>query len=265
MNFYSFERLKILSVEDIKERSTLLNSYGYTGMLLPFGQFMGDYLTKVARAIDKDSSFEYIVAIRPHSISAQYLSMMLESINSISPKRISVNFVAGHIHQYEIQYGGLLQEPNDFSSNDDRRRYMVDYIKEFSKITFNKKYRPSIMVSGFSEDVANTVNLYADCIIMNYKMLEDDRSAFDKVTKKKMLAFSPVVRNTSLELDEFKSKINFEPNDVFYGTRIEFIDFIKKLKADGFTDIMISYLQEDDKTDIIHESIREYLLLKNSF
>ena len=252
-----------MSVKDISEKSKILESNGYKGMLLPFGQYMGDYFTKIARALDTNSSFEYIVAIRPHSVSAQYLSMITESVSCISPKRISINFVAGHIHDYEMSYGGILQQPDDFSSNDDRKSYLVKYVKEFSKITLNKKYRPKIMVSGFSEEVAKVVNESADCIIMNYKMFEDNRSAFDTVNKRKMISFSPLVRDTIEEIDNIRSIIKFEPNDIFYGTPKEFINFIQYLKDEGVTDIMISQLPEDNDSSCLYNAVKDLNLLYN--
>ncbi len=259
MNVYSFERLEILSTEDIVEKTNILMSYRYSGMMLPYGQFMGDYLTKVARAIDDTQDFKYMIAIRPHAISPQYLSMILHSISSISKNRILINFVSGNIQEYEKKYGGIIQKPDDFSSNTERKHYLVDYIKEFSNITKNKDYRPKIMVSGFSNEVSNVVNNYADCIIMNYKMFIDNRSAFDSVIKRKMMAFSPVIRNSREELELFKNSLISPPNDIFYFTPEEFKSFLSNLESNGVTDILISYVLEDNLYKNIYEAVSNYL------
>lgn len=258
MRFYSFERLESLSVEQLVEISDTLESNNYTGVLLPYGQYMGDYFVKVARAINKEQKLKYMIAIRPHTISAQYLSMIVDSISKISRNRIAINFVSGHIHDYEKEYGGLLQEPTDFSDKESRKDYMAKYIKEFYRITFGKVYKPETMISGMSDVVIDIANNYCDVAIIGYREYNKDRTIFNNVKKRKMIAICPLIRDSYEDIEEFKNTSTAHASDIVYGLEQDIVNILDQLSKEGITDILIHRVPDDKESHRLHDLVKSY-------
>ena len=82
------------------------------GILFTYRQLQGDFFTIIARTLNKNQKIKYMVAIRPHALSAQYLTMINQSMNSIQKDRLQINIIAGHIKPYILFfdfYLGFLQ------------------------------------------------------------------------------------------------------------------------------------------------------------
>ena len=87
MNFYFFNA----HMDDVEE---LYRNHFYGGLFI-YDVPKGDSFTKVARVIDSEKEFKYLVAVRPYTISPQLVTMIYNSINDIHPGRLQLNIVSG--------------------------------------------------------------------------------------------------------------------------------------------------------------------------
>jgi len=257
MKFYWFERINKPTSDSLELRSAELERYGFSGMLLPYGQFWGDNFVRIARSLDASSKFKYMVAIRPHVISGQYLAMICNSITEISKDRVMINFVAGAIHEHEIDFGGIIGELNDSSHRFDRKDYLCKYVDMFTDLMKDKSYRPDILVSGQSEEVISCVDRNQVESIIGYLYYKQDRSLV-KPGRKTMVAIVPVIRETHEDLEEFKSTMKRHSQDIAFLTENEFSALIEEFKSKGIEDLLVHMYEDDDQAYRIYDCIKKY-------
>jgi len=235
MNFFWFERSDFFN---IKKLSVDLEDNGFCGVMLPYSFFSGDQFVKIANAIDVNKKIKYIVAIRPYTMSSQYLSMINRSFNKISKNRISINFVTGWIYEKEKNVGGIQGEINDASSNVERSNYLIEYIKSLKNI---KGLTPEFYVSVTNEVVFESAK--KEKVIIPYSWYKVNR--FDLSGVDAMIFIIPVIRKTQEELDLI-DKDNHN-QDVEYFTNDEFTLFLQELDKKKINNILITeeFFQEE--------------------
>jgi hypothetical protein len=197
MDLYWFERDK-KSDSDLIKRANELESFGFNGVMYPYSPGMGDFFTKISRMIDIKSGFKYIVAIRTYTISPQYLSMLCSSINDISKDRIMLNFLTGYINKGEKEIGGILSEVNDNSSNVIRSNYMLDYAKEFKKVS-DSSYFPAVdfFISTTNQEVFDKCTKDEVPMLVPYVIYK--RRWFKNIGQKIILMIAPVISSSQSE------------------------------------------------------------------
>lgn len=253
----------------------------FDGVMFVYDVINGDMFTKIARDIKTNEKIKYLVAIRPYTISPQYLCMINNSINSIMPNRLQINLISGYIKEHEQKFGGILGSVNDSSSRIDRSNYLIDYFKTLNTMNGNKIKSPlDFYVSATNEYVFNETLEHDNKIILPYRDYkngywtivkkngqQDKGSAFDFRGRKIMLAITPIIRKTQEELDKseeyakrpaWKSGENpGKVTDIEYFTYEEFDNFIKELEKNGITEILMNGHQEQERERLI-SFIKEY-------
>jgi hypothetical protein len=249
MEFYYFGG----HTRDFFTRRLHLN--GFDGVMFTYDSGQGDLFTLIARDMRKDEKFKYLVAIRPHTISAQYLCMIKDSLNAISPNRIQVNLISGKMKEHEKKYGGILGDVNDLSNHIDRSNYLIKYVEELNQMGGNsglfRQPKLDYYVSTTNQYTLDLAHRYNHKIILSYRdyknkawtLFDSKKSqildknqmpmlgqAIDLKNIKVMLSISPVIRDTQEELDALdKTK---QPYDTEYFTYEEFNHFVKNVNAD---------------------------------
>lgn len=257
MEFYWFERGR-QSDTSLSQRISKLKNAKFDGVMYPFSPPMGDFFTRISRIFDPETKFKYIVSIRPYAISAQYLNMICESMNSIAKDKIGINFLTGYVNDYEKTFGGILSDINDYSSNVERSNYMLEYSKEFKKIG-----KAPFFVSTTNEAVFKTCTkneLPMILPLMRY------RSEWAKLNDQKvMLAVAPVFE--SPELIDWQCDNNNQCRhpkgepcmDLDFFTKKTFFEFLDKCKADGIYGIIFQESEyEVEQYDKILLYVNEY-------
>jgi len=246
MNFFWFERSEFC---DIKQLSVELEDNGFSGVLLPYSFFSGDQFVKIANTIDIDKKIKYIVAIRPYTISSQYLSMISRSFSKISEDRISINLVTGWIYENEKSIGGIQGEVNDTSSNVDRSNYLISYIESLKN---TKGKTPEFYVSVTNEIVFES--LKKEKVIIPYSWYKIDK--FDLSETDVMISIMPVIRNTQEELDLIdKDRSN---QDVEYFTNQGFTLFLQELDKKKINNILITEESSEEEKENIISFVRDF-------
>jgi len=237
MKMFWFERDE-QSNESLERRVNELKNAGMDGVMYPFNSGMGDYFTRISRIIDPRSRFKFIIAIRPYTISAQYLSMICSSIDKLSRNILVINFLTGYINKSEKEFGGILSEPNDSSSNIIRSNFMIEYAKEFKKISKNE-----FVVSTTNNNVFNNCVENEFAMIVPYVLYKTDR--FNLEGQKVIISIAPVIKENK-DSHDYKCDNNNEcrhPADApcmyldFFTTE-EFFEFLDNLEKRGIHGIL---------------------------
>ena len=274
MNFHYFGGHVSTTASNIDE----LEDAHCDGILFTYRQWQGDFFAFVARTMKLDQKIKYMIAIRPHALSAQYLCMINQSINEIQPERLQINIIAGHIKPDEVDFGGILGTVTDASSIPDRTNYMIDYLKELRDMENNGVQIPECYVTCTNIHSLEAVAKLGYKIIFPYREYKFgyflDKSVdgqlkpgvgFDLSDKKIMLAISPIIRDTQEEIDaEFPKNIVVHTqdgksyldrfrflNDTAYFTYDNFVRFVKELESKGINEILFNGAPESERDNLI--------------
>lgn len=260
---------------------TTLEQSHFDGVMFVYDSVLGDVFTKIARDIRQNEKIKYLVAIRPYTISPQYLCMINKSIGSIMPNRLQINLISGYIKDHEKDFGGILGSVNDSSDRIERSNYLIDYVNMLNTMPGNKtKPFLDFYTSTTNEYVFNATAEYDNKIILPYRdyknrywtVIEGDRgedigSSFNINNRKIMLAITPIIRKTQQELDkseEYAKRPVWKNNekqgrvtDIEYFTYEEFHSFIQELKAQGINEILMNGHKQEERKILI-SFIKEY-------
>jgi hypothetical protein len=220
--------------KDLKDISDILEDAGFYGILLPYVAGLGDQIVRVARAINKEQKLKYIVAIRPHTISPQYLLMINKSMNAIDRNRLEINFVPGVIGDDEKDYGGIMGEVNDSSNGLVRRDYLAEYMSVWYNIYDEKPYS---YVAGTSAEIVDMVEKYADANMIPYEYLINTKDPIHHIKRPRVV--SVAVRSTDglLDIIEHIKSLGYEDimfhghGDTDYPLALDVFKLIKELNA----------------------------------
>lgn len=245
MKIYFFQRRDNFN---FKQLSSELEFCGFDGILFPWSAKGDDHFINIANNIDPESKIKYMVAIRPYTISPQYLSKINTSMNKISKDRILINFVTGWVEDYEKSVGGIVGSVNDLSSNIKRSKYMLEYLQTLNTI---KNILPRFYVSCTNNIVFESTK--DNNIIIPYSWYEIDM--FDIDPSKSMIHLAPIIRDSQNEIDSIDKK-NW-PQDTAFFTKTQFKDLINNLKAMGFDGVLLSDSLSDQEFSRIRETVKE--------
>jgi hypothetical protein len=233
---------------DFKYLSEDLEKSGFTGILFPWSSFGEDYFTQIANKIDPKTKIKYMVAIRPYTVSPQYLSRTYRSINKISNNRVLINFVSGWVYDEEKKVGGVLNSVNDLSSSIERSSYLIDYIKTLNEI---KKILPDFYISVTNEFVFDA-SKNNKCIIP-YSWYKINRFELEPI--RSMVHISPIIRESQEEIDSIDK--SGWPQDIEFFTKTQFKEFFNGLESKNFDGILLSNNLSHHETNNIINIIRE--------
>ena len=276
MNFYYFGGN--MGDKDFQESPSQLGKNGFSGVMFTYDSTQGDMFVRAARDIDTTENIKYLIAIRPYTISPQYLQAISDSINEIDNGRLQINFISGYIKDHEANTNGIFGDVNDSSHSVDRSNYLVNYIETLNLMTVNKNPL-DFYVSTTNNYVFQAVKKYNNKIIMPYHIykrgwLSDsygDNSSmvgFDLQNNEVMLAMTPIIRENKEDLGLLKHHA-LRPvwkkgetakilDDVEYFTHESFSEFVDMLEEDGITSLLINAVPREEK-DIIIPFIKNYV------
>ena len=228
---------------------------GITGNLITYHTGESDFFTRVARHIDYGQKIKYMVAVRPHVLSPEYLIRIHKSIKEISIRdRLQINLVAGDIgrnskeHEMEWTLGPITNK----STTKERSDYLIEYVNLLNKLPQNEQ--PDYYIS-ISNDF-----LFEAALKNNSKMLlpwgQDIYNKGDLPYDKVMISLAPVIRKTQEQLDNLTEYNLDEIKNVkfTYETLTALVD---KFKDQGIKEIMFGARNDEDVKRNI-EFIKEY-------
>jgi hypothetical protein len=263
------------------EKASTLDKNHFSGVMFTYDATQGDMFVRTARDIKLDEKIKYLVAIRPYTISPQYLYTIYDSINEIMEDRVQINFIAGYIKDSEADVGGIVTEINDKSSTIERSKYLIDFIKTLNKMSKNRKNKKLLdfYVSATNNYILSAAKEYNNKVILPYNAykrgfwfdLNNQKTDIDIKNIEVMLAITPIIRKTEEELNLLtnyalrpvwqKGETPVVTNDVEYFTYESFNKFIEDLEEDGINHLLINSVPAEE-VHIIVPFIKQYIELK---
>jgi alkanesulfonate monooxygenase SsuD/methylene tetrahydromethanopterin reductase-like flavin-dependent oxidoreductase (luciferase family) len=243
MKLFWFQRWKSF---DFKELSNEVENAGFDGILFPYSSHDDDYFIPIATNIEPDKNIKYMVAIRPYTISPQYINQIVKSINKISNDRVLINFVSGWVYENEKNLGGIHGDINNLSSNIDRSNYLADYIDVVNNMKRNKiNFYVSVTNSVMLEKTKNNK------VIIPYIWYKQGKFDLSGVTA--MISICPIIRKTKEEIDKIKN--NSESQESVYFTEDEFMKFLNDINEKNIDGLLIF----EDSENIEKENIMKII------
>jgi hypothetical protein len=248
------------SIDDLINLSNKIDEVGYYSILFTYHSKTPDYFIKIPHIINKSHRLKYMIAIRTHAISPEYLKMQCDGFNDIQKNRLMINFVAGQMMPDEETPIPLIDRINEDMSMESRKNHLFNFIKIFTKFNGQK---PEIVMSGSSDIVLNAAEEYAD-ITLNELDQYIDKKIQNKNISKKMVVLGICIRDTKEEvykiIDNNDDMLGLTPG--FFGTKEEVLNNILKLQDIGVTDIMVAAFFGDPEKHRIHDLIKDLKEIK---
>lgn len=222
-----------------------IDSYSYKSILLPFQIFKNEPIVSASFLANNYKNIKFMLAVRPYTISALHLSMMVKTFYDLYGDRLILNFVAGTFDEEYKLFTGL---PSNIQN---RKEALHNYIEDFINYCDGNKYA-EIAVSGSSHQSIETSNKLADYCINLF-------SDFDKINNSN----KPNILRISFAIDKNKDECIFandkETDNSFCGNEKDIHNFLNNCKDKGITDMLVSTLfSEVASVDKLHKVLHNY-------
>lgn len=293
MEFYYFGGV-MGDTKSLKKPSTL-EAHHFSGVMFTHDIPEGDMFVKAALDIKPNEKIKYLVALRPYTISPQYLSMINQSLDRVSKGRLQINLISGYIKDYENDVGGIIGDTNDQSNHIDRSNYLINFVKTLDEMeqknhkTYHQdpeyKNKLDLFVSVTNKFTFAAAKKYSKKIIFPYSTYSrgtwtDHRynptpqpdDAFDLSGMDVMLALTPIIRKTKEELEKLsdyamrpvwkKGEVPNVVGDVGYFTHEEFDDFVQTLEKRGINKLLLNSVPGEE-VEVIVPFIKQYVESRN--
>ena len=258
----------------------------FTGVMFTHDVTQGDIFTQIAQQVEPNEKIKYLVAIRPYTISPQYLCMINKSMSEIlKGDRLQINFISGYIKDHEKSFGGIIGQVNDQSNKIDKFNYLVKSIDVLNEMEGNKNNPLDFYISMTSPILEKTANKHDSKIILPYRIYKSQfwKAIHDSNGKliapqqplnlnfnKVMLALTPIIRKDKTELEKLPKEYAYRPvwregeiskqvSDVEFFTYDEFVIFIKNLKEKGITQLLLNAWPIEELETVKHYVNKYYM------
>lgn len=272
MKFYYFGGTFGLGNSNSLETPSALENHNFDGVMFTYDATQGDMFVRTAKDIDPNKKIKYLVAIRPYTISPQYLQTINDSMNEIDMARLQLNFIAGYIKDHESNIAGIVGDMVDNSDPISKSNYMINFIETLNNMKINKNPL-DFYVSTTNSYVFDEAKKYNNKIILPYHIWK--RGFWSDVYKsssgrgkdleidglKIMMSVTPIIRETEEELKSLtdyalrpiwkKGEVSKVIDDVEYFTYESFHEFINMVEEKGISHLLINAVPREEAKVII--------------
>ena len=234
---------------------------GFDGGLFLYNAGHDDQFTILISNKDKlKKDFNYMVAIRPYTISPQYLSMIHRSVSKIMPGRLEINLISGDPKEIEKPYNSFVGETNDSSTKIEKSKYLMEYLEALNWLRENcpdpNREVPNAYVSTTNEFVLEVASRYHHKMIIpypTYKKWKQD-GTFNKVNKVSPINFGDIFVSMAPVImfpDDVPGTVpKTRTSDGIRMTAEAFVKELQKLKNEGLNGIFTASW-EDTRSRLI--------------
>lgn len=260
-----FKNNRPLLPSEIKELNEVFESVGYESVLFTYHSMLPNSFIRIAHSIKSSHTFKYMIAIRPYTISVEFLSTICEAFNEISSDRLILNMVVGNLAG-ENTPKDITNDKYLVSTHEKRLQYHREFMEDFMSRD-NMNYRPKVYVSGSSGILLDTAIKYSDGIITeisnydkfkSYLDVDSEWRSFTNKKIKKIIFQIPICIRDSKE--EAKLIVDKSGRTSIYGTKEDILEQINMLQKMGIEELMLYSLDNDDQEYKIHNIIKEIML-----
>ena len=248
MEFYFFSN----NIDEVKE----LIDHHYSGALLIYNTDLSDFFTQVARTMNVEENFKYMVAVRPYAISPQYLCMLNDSINNIDKDRLEINLISGWAKEDEQYSGGILGKVNDASSKLDKSNYLIEYVDVLETINKNT---PNYYISVADQNMVNQTIKHNSKLLINYPDYKNN--VYQINNRNVMIYLWVILRETQDELNFVRQQNSDDLYNYYrlqYFTYEEFNNIIDDLKNNGINKILLYAFWNNEERKKLNNFVKQY-------
>jgi hypothetical protein len=260
------------------ETAPVLESHNFDGVMFTYDSTQGDMFVRTARKIELGKKIKYLIAIRPYTISPQYLQTIHNSMNEIDKDRLQFNFVSGYVKDHEKDTEGIVGNLLDSSDSVSKSKYMIDFIKTLNTMKITRTPL-DFYISVTNNYMFEEAKKHNNKIILPYNIYKrghwlesyENTSSMIELDIKNtetMLALTPIIRKTEKELQSLNNyalrpiwkkeeKIKVV-DDVEYFTYDGFSKFIETLEQNGIKHLLINAVPRDE-VHILVPFIKQYV------
>jgi hypothetical protein len=234
---------------EMKQNNKIFEEIQYESVLFTYFQDMSNAFIRIAHTIDPSQKFKYMVAVRPYTVSVDFLSSVYDSFNEISKDRIIINFVVGNVNDIPEN---ILNENSLVDTYEKRLIYHKSFISRF-KDKYIGHIEPTVYVSGSSDYLINTGLNYSDGIITEFA----NYNKFKHILDKNVVFLLPICIRDDVKEAELLGKQS--GREGVYGnidTMKERFEYIESL---GVKQLMLCPLDNDDSQYKIHENMSKFV------
>lgn len=226
-----------------------LEDVGYDSVLLTYNSNVADHFVKAINHLS-NSTIKYNIAVRPHTISPEYLAMMIQAVQEIHPGRLMINLVSGDLYSNENLNGIVHHDLVLLSDKSYRRKYLDIFIdKLFDRAVL--KNIPEIMVGSSSEDSMAACKKHGLMLALTYESFLDKQDTILANNINNVVINLPVILRPSVkEAEEDQSNIlgpgDFGPK-FLVGNYQTLVEKISELSGYNIvSQIMLACVPNDD-------------------
>ena len=274
MKFYYFGG--VLGEPDSVKSPSNLNNHHFDGVMFTHDIPQGDIFVQTAIDLKINENIKYLIAIRPYTISPQYLAMINDSLNKVQKNRVQLNIISGYTKDHEDSIKGIVGPINDQSDKVEKRKYLVEFLDALNDMNNNKNLKAPLdfFVTTTNPRVLDAVNRHNNKIILPYSLYKNNIwfKKFNRELNVKsqdiMIAITPIIRQTKEELESLKNyalrpvwqegEVSRVVNDVEYFTYDDFHQFVKRLKEENIKYLLINAVPQAENNVII-PFIKQYV------
>lgn len=267
MKFYYFGG--VLGEEESVKSPSNLNRHHFDGVMFTHDIPQGDIFIQTAMDLKVNEKIKYLIAIRPYTISPQYLAMINDSLNKVQKDRVQLNIISGYTKDHEDGVKGIVGSVNDQSDKVEKRKYLVEFLHSLNEINKNKNIKAPLdfFVTTTNPRVLDAVNKHNNKIILPYSLYKNNiwfkkfNRPLDVNSKEIMIAITPIIRETEEELESLKNyalrptwqsgEVSRVVNDAEYFTNKTFHELIKNLQENGIKYLLINAVPQAENAIII--------------
>jgi hypothetical protein len=278
MKFYYFGGSFNAGDKENLETAPVLEKHNFDGVMFTYDSTQGDMFVRTARKIELGKKIKYLIAIRPYTISPQYLQTIHNSMDEIDKDRLQFNFVSGYIKDHEEDTGGIVGNLVDSSDPVSKSKYMIEFIKVLNNMKINRTPL-DFYISTTNNYMFEEAKKYNNKIILPYNIYKrgywlesyEGTSSMIELNIKNteiMLALTPIIRKTEKELESLKNyalrpiwkkeEKSTVVDDVEYFTYEGFSEFVETLEQKGIKHLLINAVPRDE-VHIIVKFIKQYV------
>lgn len=258
MNFHWMQNNDFFTM---KKLATDLESVGYESVLLTYNSNSPDLFFQAIDAL-ADTKIKYNIAIRPHSISPEYLAMIAEAANSAYPGRLMFNFVSGNFYENENLDGIIHHDIAMLADIEYRRRYLSIFLDKFLARGVLSHY-PTCMVGTSSRvglKICQKYNLTLAVTYDNFMIRKDE--ILNSNLSNILINLPVILRPTIEEAVEAQNNI-VGPGDFgdrfFVGDANTLSEKIFELKGYNVNNVMLGCVPGDSEDFKNHTEIKKVM------
>jgi hypothetical protein len=267
VKFYYFGG--VLGEEESVKSPSNLNRHHFDGVMFTHDIPQGDIFIQTAMDLKVNEKIKYLIAIRPYTISPQYLAMINDSLNKVQKDRVQLNIISGYTKDHEDGVKGIVGSVNDQSDKVEKRKYLVEFLHSLNEMNKNKNIKAPLdfFVTTTNPRVLDAVNKHNNKIILPYSLYKNNiwfkkfNRPLDVNSKEIMIAITPIIRETEEELESLKNyalrptwqsgEVSRVVNDAEYFTSKTFHELIKNLQENGIKYLLINAVPQAENAIII--------------